>query len=148
MSPISYKWIFFLVLEDKPVTLRLQGPSSAIGKGRVEVLYNEQWGTVCDADWDIREARVVCRQLGYLGAARALKGYRTPSGRGHIWLFGVKCNGQERSLANCSYSDWGSGDVYCDHDEDAGVQCISGILFKTVLMNLISMATYALITFL
>ena len=38
MSPISYNWIFFLVLEDKPVTLRLQGPSSAIGKGRVEVL--------------------------------------------------------------------------------------------------------------
>ena len=42
--------------------LRLAG-RSAVNEGRVEICYQNQWGTICDDNWDTFAAKVVCSQL-------------------------------------------------------------------------------------
>ena len=53
--------------------VRLRGGRNS-SEGRVEIFYNGQWGTVCDHQWDIHDATVVCNSLGYAGAASAPTG--------------------------------------------------------------------------
>ena len=35
--------------------------------GRVQICFSGLWASVCDDIWDVRDATVVCRQLGYSG---------------------------------------------------------------------------------
>ena len=43
--------------------IRLRGGQNST-EGRIEICFNNRWGTVCDDFWDIRDATVVCTQLG------------------------------------------------------------------------------------
>ena len=124
LSFSSYAQIFILIVVEKSIAVRLRGPSSSNGTGRAEVFYNERWGTICHDYWDINDATVVCRQLGYPYAARALRGSQVPDGTGQIWLDNVRCTGNEQSLINCSHNGWGYHN--CRHYQDAGVECTSG----------------------
>ena len=41
--------------------------------GRLEILKDGLWGTVCSYHFDMADANVACRQLGYTGAAEILR---------------------------------------------------------------------------
>lgn len=49
-------------------------------EGRVEVLHERRWGTVCDDVWDKKDGDVVCRMLGYRGAVEVHKTARFGQG--------------------------------------------------------------------
>ncbi|XP_071486552.1 scavenger receptor cysteine-rich domain-containing protein DMBT1-like [Diadema antillarum] len=94
---------------------------STVNEGRLEVFANGVWGTVCDGDWDVDDAAVVCQQLGFGPAVEATGGARFGQGRGPIVLSGVECDGSEASIMECEHNQLGVSN--CKHDDDAGVIC-------------------------
>lgn len=88
-------------------------------EGRVEVFNAREWGTVCDKGWDLIDAGILCRMLGY---ADAMTTPKYGNGAGRIWLSDVSCQGNENSIFRCKHAGWGNiGN--CDHSNDAGVKC-------------------------
>ena len=67
-------------------------------EGRVEVYQFGQWGTVEKSEWDLLNAIVMCRQLGY-STAVATKELSCNSAP--VWLSSVQCTGLESKLSQC-----------------------------------------------
>jgi hypothetical protein len=63
-----YRTIF--VSDEKAIKVRLVGEQNHTGK--VEIQYQGTWGTVCDWNWGIQDAHVICRMLGYKAAEVAI----------------------------------------------------------------------------
>ncbi|XP_065426813.1 deleted in malignant brain tumors 1 protein isoform X7 [Chrysemys picta bellii] len=115
--------------------IRLVNGSSRCA-GRVEVLPNQQWGTVCDDNWDLQDAGVVCRQLGCGTALSAPRGAQFGRGSDHIWLDEVHCAGTEAALSDCRAEPWGASN--CDHGEDAGVVCSDAGISEVAQIRLVN----------
>ncbi|XP_063723952.1 uncharacterized protein LOC134851689 isoform X2 [Symsagittifera roscoffensis] len=90
--------------------------------GRVEVFYGGQWGTVCDDSFDIRDAQVVCRQMGYeQGALYFTTVGGSDPGSGVVMMDNVNCGGAESRIGECVFNGWTESN--CFHSEDVGVVC-------------------------
>ncbi|XP_010773653.1 lysyl oxidase homolog 3B [Notothenia coriiceps] len=107
--------------QTEQLRVRLSGYPRKHNEGRVELFYKGEWGTICDDDFAIANANVLCRQLGFVEATGWTHSAKYGKGQGKIWLDNVQCNGGERSIDSCKSRGWGNSD--CTHDEDAGVVC-------------------------
>ncbi|XP_013420390.1 lysyl oxidase homolog 2B-like [Lingula anatina] len=103
--------------------IRLVGGSTPY-EGRVEVFYENEWGTICNrGNWNNLHAEAVCETLGYeSNGSRVAGGGSFGSHSGVIWLSDVDCDEGEMSLFRCRHSDWGDT-TGCTHSQDAGVIC-------------------------
>uniref|UniRef100_W5LVQ4 SRCR domain-containing protein n=1 Tax=Lepisosteus oculatus TaxID=7918 RepID=W5LVQ4_LEPOC len=90
-------------------------------EGTVEIRYKGEWGTVFQANWDLDDAAVVCRQLGCGSALSAPGRAHFGPGSGSVLLGYISCRGSESALRDCGNTevkDWA-----IPHDYDAGVRC-------------------------
>ena len=92
-------------------------------EGRVEICFDNLWGSICDDLWGRQEAKTVCRQLGYVSTIDSI-----PLGDaffGHslaaIHLDNLECGDNETALVDCLHN--GVGSHNCIVNEDAGVVC-------------------------
>ena len=114
-------FIYLSIWIENSIAVRIRGPASANGTGRVQIFHNGQWASICDDNWGINNARVVCLQLGYKYGVRAIRGGQVLPGSGNLWLHDVNCTGYEQCLSSCSHKGWAN--QRCTHFNDAGVEC-------------------------
>jgi len=74
---------------------------------------------VCDDDWGLEDAAVVCRQLGFPGVERATKESEFGSVSSTFSMDNVKCRGNETAVTDCYHKTADD----CDGTEAAGVVC-------------------------
>ena len=111
--------------------------------GRVEVLFggSEVWQTVCDDSWDIFEANVVCQQLGYGSATRAVTDSVFGEGGSEQWKRSWLCSGAESCLEGC-ISFLVSDSSRCSTGQNAGVICsLSSKITQYVFMYVTKLLT-------
>ena len=118
--------------------MRITGGTS--NTGRVEIQHQGVWGTICDDHWNIVDARVVCRQLGFATATAAHQGSNVVDGTGHVWMDDIRCIGTERRLQDCPSQPFGNHN--CGHHEDAEATCSSNIIPYTVINILVKQSCH------
>ncbi|KAL4227453.1 CD5 molecule-like [Mactra antiquata] len=113
---------------DQPIRIELVNDENKPYYGRVEIVYDNKRGTICDYDWSTYDAQVTCRQLGY-PAGQAYKKSYFGGGSGDVVLTGMTCDNSEKSILTCPNRGWNVKPSSClDHVRDAGVKCKRNIL--------------------
>ena len=104
-------------------------------EGRVELQYEGVWGTVCEKNWDKKDADVVCRTLGYDQANSKNCCPKFGQGTGPIVVDDAQCTGKEIGLSFCRIRGWGLAKG-CTHAHDVGVVCELKLgLFESFVMQ-------------
>lgn len=122
---------------DAESSVRLFGVSGVNDtEGRVEILYDGKWGTVCeDAFWGLNAGQTVCRELGFtIERVNQVNihpsgSYAGLSGNRPIWLGRLTCTSTSDALGGCGRLDAAIGStIHCrshglNSADDAAVNC-------------------------
>ena len=100
-------------------SIRLVGGPNA-HEGHVEMFLLGHWVAACFQYWDLVDATVVCRQLGY-PAALTIQNNAAQTFFGgenkYLWLQDLRCNGNESSIIQCSRGMTSTS--YCPYNRDS-----------------------------
>ena len=88
--------------------------------GRVELCQDNFWGTLCDNHWDVADAQVACRELGY-SAIKAIPLIDVPVGTAVMSFRDTKCTECAVSFSDCMLDQ--SEGRYCELGRGVGVKC-------------------------
>jgi deleted-in-malignant-brain-tumors protein 1 len=118
---------FFLIENNTGIETKLERKANDKQfQGRVIVGLNGAWGAICSVGWDMNDAHVICRQLGYFGARSYSNSSKYGRWTGRVWLRNLQCTGTERSINNCSHDGWGIAYFrygHCNLNTMASVTC-------------------------
>lgn len=89
--------------------------------GRVEVLSGGVWMTVCDENWTLEKAEVVCQTIECGHAVNAPGGAHFNQGTGLVKDASNSCFSNGTSLQLCVQNGFQAST--CGHEKDAGVIC-------------------------
>ncbi|XP_019862605.1 PREDICTED: deleted in malignant brain tumors 1 protein-like [Amphimedon queenslandica] len=94
-------------------------------EGRVEICYNQMWGTICDHYWDTTDANVVCKQLGHqmTGSVPVRTSYYG-EGQAPFVMRRVSCSSSDSSLIGCNHRFESSISTDCGTANAASVVCL------------------------
>uniref|UniRef100_A0A3B4B1B7 Soluble scavenger receptor cysteine-rich domain-containing protein SSC5D n=1 Tax=Periophthalmus magnuspinnatus TaxID=409849 RepID=A0A3B4B1B7_9GOBI len=123
-----------LVCSDS-LNVRLAEGSDACS-GRVEVLSGAVWATVCDVDWTLEKAEVVCETIECGYAVNAPGEAHFNPGTGLVIDSINPCFTNKTNLQNCVKNGFKTST--CGHERDAGVVCAgieSSFIFTFLLQS-------------
>ncbi|KAK9975797.1 hypothetical protein ABG768_021030, partial [Culter alburnus] len=99
--------------------VRLVGGSRC--SGRLEILDNQTWMSVCAAAFDQQDAEVVCRELDCGAPVQVLGEDAFGKGDAQMWTQEIQCRGNESQIHLCPTSP--SHENNCSHENDVGLEC-------------------------
>ncbi|XP_053386927.1 uncharacterized protein LOC123542089 isoform X2 [Mercenaria mercenaria] len=88
-------------------------------EGRVEIMVNGTWGTICDNNFDIKSANVTCHMIGLTVLHYYTNAFEFGQGSGPVYIDNLNCTGFESHINNCTYDV----DNKCTHRDDVSVIC-------------------------
>ena len=100
-------------------------------EGRIGFQHKNQWGVICEDTWDLRDADVICRQLGFeKGASNLAAGLEVVDRDGRrqptVIMTDIECSGNELTIDECKFNLVKPGK--CLHSAvNAGVFCVPGM---------------------
>ncbi|XP_023206712.1 scavenger receptor cysteine-rich type 1 protein M130-like [Xiphophorus maculatus] len=93
--------------------------------GRLEVKTNQSWSSVCEKDFDLQDAEVVCREIG-CGPPSVHQGALYGEAEAPVGSREFLCEGSESALLKCS-SRKSSGRNSCSPGQAVGLTCSDNI---------------------
>lgn len=100
-------------LQTERLKVRLAGYPRKHNEGRIELFYKGEWGTICDDDFSITNANVLCRQLGFVSATGWTHSAKYGKGQGKSDLSHLRFSFWLNVLCALLYGRlWVQNDIY------------------------------------